>query len=565
MVSRPSLALVFCVACASAPKPIAPAPTPSASSSAAPLVANTNVAMIGSVLDHSGKRAPAVAHIHVHTLSDKVVFEGTADVGGKILIPRVDAMKSEEVLEVDITAPDHARRSLVIAVSEAPVHLDIQLGTYEMLSDLSEVLIQVDGSSRNTIAMTKGGDGKFSTTVTAPDGEHRYQIFNSAKNRGVNGTTLGSFVYDGDGDYASTFRVTGGNAVIEFDPAKRPPSNARARLAFGKKSNASAALTAIADELDASMEKTQEEAMELMKSKGDPRAVFDKNRTALYESLVATASAATDPLVRNYAWINAFGLREEPKPERQKAAEALLAAVPPESSLWAASAFAFGNVIRTAGGDRSVMKQKFVEQQASDEAVAALLVEDLRAAQDDLPRARAIVGLLNAPRFAKLASVRAGMFLDPDRKNAPGRPVAPFEVKRLNANGVDAAKTFTVSSFKGDLLLIDVWASWCAPCIAEMPAMHDLYAKWGTRKGKKLRILSISVDDEPTAALKVRKTFPMPWDHGFAGKEERAIREALGWVGIPFYLLIDEKGLVIASGPPVRPKFVNALLAEILK
>lgn len=65
-----------------------------------------------------------------------------------------------------------------------------------------------------------------------------------------------------------------------------------------------------------------------------------------------------------------------------------------------------------------------------------------------------------------------------------------------------------VADLEGEVLFINLWATWCPPCIAEMPDIHDLYLS----KGQEVRFLMISLDEDPKKAAEFIKrkgyTFP---------------------------------------------------------
>lgn len=70
---------------------------------------------------------------------------------------------------------------------------------------------------------------------------------------------------------------------------------------------------------------------------------------------------------------------------------------------------------------------------------------------------------------------------------AVGRPAPDLVVERMNG------KTLALSSLRGKVVLLDVWASWCAPCTKELP-MLDAMAR--RLRGKGVEILAVSVDQE---------------------------------------------------------------------
>jgi peroxiredoxin len=50
----------------------------------------------------------------------------------------------------------------------------------------------------------------------------------------------------------------------------------------------------------------------------------------------------------------------------------------------------------------------------------------------------------------------------------------------------------TIADYQGDVVLLNIWATWCPPCLAEMPSMEELYKVYGSRG---LRVAAVSIDD----------------------------------------------------------------------
>jgi len=97
-----------------------------------------------------------------------------------------------------------------------------------------------------------------------------------------------------------------------------------------------------------------------------------------------------------------------------------------------------------------------------------------------------------------------------------------------------------LSSFRGKPLLINVWASWCGPCRAEMGTIEHLYQRFG---GKEFNIIGISTDDDRTAAAKFindsRITFLNFIDKNLL------LENMLGADRLPLTVLVDADGRVI--------------------
>ena len=72
-------------------------------------------------------------------------------------------------------------------------------------------------------------------------------------------------------------------------------------------------------------------------------------------------------------------------------------------------------------------------------------------------------------------------------------------------------ESMRLSDFKGDVLFVNVWASWCPPCVAEMPTIETLYNSISDNDN--IKFLLISLDEKPQKATDFMegKNFPMPY------------------------------------------------------
>ena len=123
-----------------------------------------------------------------------------------------------------------------------------------------------------------------------------------------------------------------------------------------------------------------------------------------------------------------------------------------------------------------------------------------------------------------------------------GEPALDFTYPDTDGN------EFSLASFKGNLVYVDVWATWCGPCKAEIPSLQKLEADY---HGKDITFMSVSVDTDKEA-----------WEQMVADKELGGVQLwADGWskitkdyaiFGIPKFLLFDAGGNVISTNAP-RP------------
>ncbi len=110
-------------------------------------------------------------------------------------------------------------------------------------------------------------------------------------------------------------------------------------------------------------------------------------------------------------------------------------------------------------------------------------------------------------------------------------------------------KKISTKDFLGKLVIIDVWALWCEPCLAERPFFNSLEKKYSN--SPELEVISISIDVDRKQWLKDVINSPSKnyWvDGGFRSEFARAI----DLVSIPRFIFINEKGVIINSDAP-RP------------
>jgi peroxiredoxin len=122
-------------------------------------------------------------------------------------------------------------------------------------------------------------------------------------------------------------------------------------------------------------------------------------------------------------------------------------------------------------------------------------------------------------------------------------------------------KPFDLKAQRGKVVLIDFWASWCAPCMEEIPHLSRLQTQSG---GKGLQIVGIAMDDsaDVTRATMQKTAFTYPVVSGDA----KFGNLYGGVLGLPLQMLVGRNGKIIAIWNEVTPavldKAVTAALAK---
>ena len=119
----------------------------------------------------------------------------------------------------------------------------------------------------------------------------------------------------------------------------------------------------------------------------------------------------------------------------------------------------------------------------------------------------------------------------------------------------------TLSSYRGKVVLLDFWATWCVPCREETPHFVEMQQKYGDRG---LQMIGVSMDDSPDPVRTFYQQFHMSYPVVMGTP---AIGEAYGGVlGLPIAFLIDRSGRIVArhmgaTDPSVFDNEVQQLLS----
>ncbi len=140
---------------------------------------------------------------------------------------------------------------------------------------------------------------------------------------------------------------------------------------------------------------------------------------------------------------------------------------------------------------------------------------------------------LTAKRLVPLAKGEVAAFTP----NETPRRATPIEFKD------DSGKTVSLADFKGRFVLINLWATWCAPCRKEMPALDELEQKLG---GSDFTVVAINLDqrggDKPRRFLEEIKVKSLRYYEDPTTKVFQTLKAADRAPGLPATILIDRQG-----------------------
>jgi peroxiredoxin len=209
----------------------------------------------------------------------------------------------------------------------------------------------------------------------------------------------------------------------------------------------------------------------------------------------------------------------------------------------------------------AAMDEKLATSDVPEEAASAS--DDVRVAQPRSNRFGLALLLLGALIFGAGAALlvlqpgqragQSGISSVPIGAGAgvrEGRPAPAFELESL-----DGARKIALADLKGKRVLINFWASWCPPCIAETPALVDAYT---TLNDPNIEFVGIGLTDERAKLKTFAEQYKIPYL--LVDDPEGRAGDAYGVRGMPTTLLIDEAGVVqkIWVGPVDKAQVLQA-------
>jgi len=512
----------------------------------------------------------------------EVIAEGTLDGQGKFRVA-----VEPGVYTISLAGVDHAQARRVVLV-ERDVSVSGTLGTYARAEPGETLPIRgqyIDAAGKPVGALPTDAKrmdvGRYRLELANPPAgaaKVRYQMRIDGS-RTANAPGAEAYEYDGGGDFWSIASILPDNAIV-IDTQALPPSGKKAELAW---TGDDPTMAAVGERLDG----WERERVQLLKNvpreDGKILAPTDTQQTAM-ERLAARArlecEAEKDP--RRHTLLRAlhFLVFASSSSVEQRRADLrwFIDHVPVDEVRLGLRAPSLANALFLgmdgADAELAVAAETWLDRFAREQPEAGLageaLVILLHRAEENSDELR-VAELYELVAKRQLSPTYTGQMLerkyDPARVLQRGKPMPEFDFAVLG----DAKHRVTKRDRMGKLYLVEFWATWCGPCVAEMPKLHAAYAaingaKQGKGKGdnalRKLRSVQtpkvefvfVSLDGRESDVTAFReKHWSMPWTHAFVGGGlDPAVLEKFGFSGVPTAILVDEHGTILEYGKPLR-------------
>lgn len=243
--------------------------------------------------------------------------------------------------------------------------------------------------------------------------------------------------------------------------------------------------------------------------------------------------------------------------------DGVIAAGKPEALVVAARStkvrIAFGAMQRGTGtfDEAKVAVDELLKHHGKDPSASGALAQLADLASDE-----AVKKELQERLLKEFPDSKAAMFMKGEIRQREGVG-KPFELAFTEAI---TGKAMSMADLKGKVVVIDFWATWCGPCIAEMPKMKSMYAEW---KDKGVEFIGVSLDQpEDKGGLTALKEFVakegIAWPQYYQGNFwDSEFSVSWGINSIPAIFVIDAEGNLHSTDARGKlEKLVPELLAK---
>ncbi len=216
--------------------------------------------------------------------------------------------------------------------------------------------------------------------------------------------------------------------------------------------------------------------------------------------------------------------------------------LPADSPFWSINPRSMEDVVNQAPKEAQATFLATMSDRHVDPAcrAMALYFRTLEAASEyDVETWRDVFGRLCREHPGSGPTKTAQKYYDPTQAFDIGQAFPTFNLTDLEG------RPFTLERFKGRILLVDFWATWCPPCVKDLPHFQQLHEAY---QGSGLSILSLSIDQKPEVVMAFRNKHAMPWDHAWVeGGRNHSLPTALSVSSIPRAFLLGRDGRILEN------------------
>ncbi len=478
-------------------------------------------------------------------------------------------------MQVTIAASDHQQQQLKVFIphGDYTLTLEASLGTNITKQNITNVSVIGDFNAWNFNSaqpMRRTPSGTYVARLPAESNIVQYQVLltsadSSATKNSVNGTQHARLEYDGGGDFRSILYTYADSIDVEFDPSMLPQSDAqglireigseaeRIRVLTENSRNVLDYLWSTKTVADGNSENTNE----VLRTIIAPRALKQLRDT------ISIQPKGVEQQLLVYLALSTMAYSAVITAEDTALVSNCLLHIPPSSPVWTLGLEPMMQTYMKVGMLSRVIPDATTihnyQEPDPDRLPWMYLTVCYHAAEHDTSLFAYAYRQLTEKYESHVATYLAKTELDPSRRIRAGARLPDFHFKLLD----DSTATVSPESLRGKWVFIDLWATWCGPCISELPVITQA---WEQYKSKNIEILSISFDADPTKVILFRKgRFAMPWKHVFSpGGFKSEAAEIFEVYGIPKPILVSPDGIITHVSNDLRGTALLDTLRKVL-
>ena len=448
----------------------------------------------------------------------------------------------------------------ILAELGETVELEVRLAAPILESDPEKLTMVGDFGDYRTaggVTMELQPDGSYTATLETEQEEIRYYI------RGISSNPFGmqgpAERYEMDNrSLVAVLPVTDGRVEVRFDPStlRAGKETDESLIAFANPSSVSAKVSQFQRKFAAQRKAYRNAYSEHRKS--GSREPFEYDHSADLDWLEFCLVAEQNPTVRAYMALS--GLQQRLKTGD---AENVLDNVPPTSPIWTLVSPGIAlRALEESLGEETIRAYvaELIDQHPNDSVRGFAMMMEMRRHQEGSEKFNELYDRAMAIEDENLNRMLQGRF-SRTRPLAVGATVPSFTLTALD----DPQTKHSDQSLAGSYYMLDFWGTWCGPCVADMPDLHEAYEKFSQHG---FQILSVSVHDESPEKVRAfrRDKWPMPWLHGFVSEDEaeELVSNYFGVSGFPTLALVAPDGKIVAGNSMLRGEKLEATLERFL-
>ncbi len=532
-----------------------------------------SIRISGTLVGHDGSPI-SISHVHLHQWPGGDVLASTVvQPDGRWSL----ALDTTGVFLVWFSGVGHQgeRVGLLLTGEEDQIEIEVRLGRHELRDGLDDATLIGDfnqfSEDIGDLRLHSRADGMRAVDVATDADTLAYQFLGVAWTSPIEDPQARRHAYDGSGGYRSVVDVDRSFTTIVLDPTSLESRSRAGEVRFTDPSSPSGRFGIytrhVFDRVDAYFQRRARTAASGANIT-EMRAIYDSYDPSRDAEMVANALATEpDPELRDIMLV--IYLSAPIKTDMATAAAAL-DEIPPGSPAWLVQPSGLSKGLGATGSrDRSreyalaVLRSPELEAGRSDRlrtvALAWLLEDALaRSSADELEAYHA--WLIGEYPDSDAAEKAAALYA-PDRLIQPGSRIPDFQIRSLD----DPSITYTRADLEGRVVMLDFWATWCGPCISEMPYMQKAFEKYSA-EGFTILSLSFDLARDDVEKFRSEGDWPMPWLHVFVEQgAESEFATGMDVVNIPRAILIGRDGTILATNESLRGARLDETLSRVLR